>query len=550
MQVTVGNQLRIENPSEQLLAWCKKQLILPNPEYAKKVRMHFWVGNTPEKLYLFQWDGDTLVLPYGCLNDVLAMDDCHMKVNLPTPTEVNFGCTIPLYDYQVEAKEALITAYYGILQAPAGCGKTQIGIAVAADTGRRTLWLTHTRDLLVQSKNRAEQYMSPSLTGTITEGRVQIGKAITFATVQTMCNLDLSQYRDVWDCIIVDECHRVAGTPTAMTQFSKVLNALAARHKYGLSATVHRADGMIAATYALLGGIAYQVPDEAVKDKIMTVSVLPRATHQGLSREFLDTDGTIIYAKLVNFLADRYPRNNLIVADLVANRDHYNLILSDRLTHLETLMNRLPPDLRKQAVMIDGKMTTKKAKALREQAIEEMRQGRKRYLFATYSLAKEGLDIPRLDRLYLTTPQKDYAVITQSIGRIARTFEGKGEPIAYDYVDDGILIDILLGVLALTGDGVDDAVAHPAIFLPHQVQLTGAVLDGENTLVVRDGGQEPACHRSLAGTGGPGNADGNAVTQAGGQKVQHGACGCSTFYEVLFLHILRVDDIWQSWLRK
>ena len=95
MQVTVGNQLRIENPSEQLLAWCKKQLILPNPEYAKKVRMHFWVGNTPEKLYLFQWDGDTLVLPYGCLNDVLAMDDCHMKVNLPTPTEVDFGCTMP-----------------------------------------------------------------------------------------------------------------------------------------------------------------------------------------------------------------------------------------------------------------------------------------------------------------------------------------------------------------------------------------------------------------------------------------------------------------------
>ena len=80
MQVTVGNQLRIENPSEQLLTWCKKQLILPNPEYAKKVRMHFWVGNIPEKLYLFQWDGDTLVLPYGCLNDVLAMGDCHTQV--------------------------------------------------------------------------------------------------------------------------------------------------------------------------------------------------------------------------------------------------------------------------------------------------------------------------------------------------------------------------------------------------------------------------------------------------------------------------------------
>lgn len=436
--MTVGNQLRIQEPTADLLGWCKKNMVLANPDYAKKVRMHLWLGNTPQKLYLMQWDGDTLVLPYGCLNTVLSMGECEVINDLPVPKEVDFGCSVPLYDYQEAAKEAMLKAYYGILQSPAGSGKTQVGIALAAALGRKTLWLTHTRDLLSQSKNRAEQYMSPSLTGTITEGRVQIGKAITFATVQTMCNLDLGRYRDVWDCIIVDECHRVAGTPTSVTQFSKVLNSLAARHKYGLSATVHRADGMIAATYALLGQIAYQVPDAAVAEKVMTVNVLPRPTHQGLSREFLDTDGTIIYAKLVNFLADRYDRNELIAADLVENRNHYNLILSDRLSHLEYLMKHLPHDLRDQAVMVDGKMTSKKAKAMREQAIEDMRQGRKRYLFATYSLAKEGLDIPRLDRLYLVTPQKDYAVITQSIGRIARTFEGKAEPVVYDYVDEGI----------------------------------------------------------------------------------------------------------------
>lgn len=436
--MTVGNQLRIQEPTADLLDWCKKNMVLANPDYAKKVRMHLWLGNTPQKLYLMQWDGDTLVLPYGCLNTVLSMGECEVINDLPSPKKVDFGCSVPLYDYQEAAKEAMLKSYYGILQSPAGSGKTQVGIALAAALGRKTLWLTHTRDLLSQSKNRAEQYMSPLLTGTITEGRVQIGKAITFATVQTMCNLDLGRYRDVWDCIIVDECHRVAGTPTSVTQFSKVLNSLAARHKYGLSATVHRADGMIAATYALLGQIAYQVPDAAVAEKVMTVSVLPRPTHQGLSREFLDTDGTIIYAKLVNFLADRYDRNELIAADLVENRNHYNLILSDRLSHLEYLMKHLPHDLRDQAVMVDGKMTSKKAKAMREQAIEDMRQGRKRYLFATYSLAKEGLDIPRLDRLYLATPQKDYAVITQSIGRIARTFEGKAEPVVYDYVDEGI----------------------------------------------------------------------------------------------------------------
>lgn len=435
MQVTVGNRLRIDDPCPELLAWCKTNLVIANPDYAKKLRMHLWLGNTPKTISLMEWDGKSLLLPYGCLNTVLQFGNCEVINVLPEPKSVDFQCKVPLYDYQQEAMEAMQTAYYGILQSPAGSGKTQIGIALAAAIGRKTLWLTHTKDLLTQSKERAERYMSPALIGTITEGRVQIGKGITFATVQTMCNLNLLLYRDMWDTVIVDECHRVAGSPVAVTQFSKVLNALAARHKYGLSATVHRADGMIAATYSLLGPIVYQVPKGAVAEKIMQVSILPRATSVGLSREFLDTDGTIIYAKLINYLGEDFERNGLIVGDLMRNSDHFNLILSDRLSHLKYLMDHLPPLLRSQAVMVDGKMTSKKAKAQREQAIEDMRTGRKRYLFATYALAKEGLDIPRLDRLYLTTPQKDYAVVAQSIGRIARTFEGKGEPVAYDYVD-------------------------------------------------------------------------------------------------------------------
>ena len=63
-----------------------------------------------------------------------------------------------------------------------------------------------------------------------------------------------------------------------------------------------------------------------------------------------------------------------------------------------------------------------------------MRTGKKRYLFATYSLAKEGLDIPRLDRLYLTAPER-LCGDSSGVGRIARTTDGKEQPIAYDYVD-------------------------------------------------------------------------------------------------------------------
>ena len=278
--------------------------------------------------------------------------------------------------------------------------------------------------------------MGEALLGTITEGKVNIGRGITFATVQTMCNLDLAQYKNMWDVIIVDECHRVAGTPTAVSQFSKVLNSLAARHKYGLSATVHRSDGLIKATFALLGDVVYTVPTEAVADKIMKVGICPIPTGITLSRACLNTDGTLNYAKLISYLTESEERNRQIVGNIIADRDKPSLILSDRLGHLETLMAMLPADMREDAVMVSGKMTTKKGKAEREQAIADMRTGEKKYLFATYSLAKEGLDVPRLERLYMVTPQKDYAVITQAIGRIARTSKGKEDPVVYDFVDD------------------------------------------------------------------------------------------------------------------
>ena len=438
MQVNVANVLTVTDPSEELRNWCRKNLIINNPEYAKKARMGFWTGNTPRTLALYEENGNQLILPFGVLKTVPAeiWKSADFTADFKPATAVNFNAEVPLYDYQEDAVQAMIEAKYGILQSAAGSGKTQMGIALATRLGVKTLWLCHTLDLVRQSKERAELYMSKSLMGFIKEGKVDIGSGITFATVQTMSKLDLPRYKDEWDCIITDEVHRVSGSPTSVTQYQKVLNNLSARHKYGLSATVHRSDGMIAATYALVGEIAYQVPDEAVADKIMKVGIYPVGTGTSSSYKMLNTDGTLNYTKMITYLTEEDNRNALIAQEIIENRDKSCLILSDRLDHLERLIAHLPSDMKSKAVMISGKMTSKTGKAQREQALEDMRTGRKNYLFATYSLAKEGLDIPRLERLFLTTPQKDYAVITQSIGRIARTFEGKADPIAYDFVDN------------------------------------------------------------------------------------------------------------------
>ena len=439
MKVIISNEITITEPTQEIMDWCKRELVLPNPDYEKKERMGLWTGNTPQTLSLYKVNGNSVIIPIGALKHIMPILNTYRyekSLYLALNSPVDYNAEVNLYDYQEKAVEQMLKAGYGILQSPAGSGKTQMGIALAVKLGKKCLWLTHTQDLLKQSYDRASQYIDKSLLGTITAGKVNIGSGITFATVQTLAKQDLTQYKYMWDVVIVDECHRVAGTPTSMTQFSKVISNLACEHKYGLSATVHRADGMIKCCYMLLGEVKYIVPDEAVKDKVMQVQIERVNTGIDIPRDALDTDGTINYTKLISSLANKQIRNDDILMNILSEPEHYHLILSDRLDQLYYLYNRLPDTIKEFASVIDGKMTSKKAKAEREQAIEDMRSGKKHFLFASYKLAKEGLDIPRLDRLHLATPQKDYAIIVQSVGRVARTFEGKEQPICYDYVDN------------------------------------------------------------------------------------------------------------------
>ena len=452
MVTYVGSTIRVVEPSKELVRWCKDHLTLPNPDYYKKERMGLWLGRTPESIRLWrrgEWKAifprevgllETpymVDMPFGVFREVKSMLE-NVQVRFKDAERVDYGEPIPLYGYQEDAVEATYKARYGILQAPAGCGKTQMGLALIQRYGVKALWLTHTKDLLNQSKERAERYMDKSLMGTITEGKVDIGSGITFATVQTMSKMDLREYRDNFGVIICDECHRVCCSATGVAMFEKVLNSLSCGHKYGLSATVHRADGLIRATFALLGRVVYTVPESAVEALVEPVSVETVQTDAVMPEDAVRDDGTLVWAKLINGLCADSGRNGLIVDELIKNYGHSCLILSDRLGHLETLMGMLPDDMKDDAVMISGRMTSKKGKAEREAAIEQMRTGEKKYLFATYTLAKEGLDIPRLERLFLTTPQKDEAVIIQSLGRIARKFEGKAKPVCIDFVDGKI----------------------------------------------------------------------------------------------------------------
>ena len=370
------------------------------------------------------------------LSDIFAhKDEFDEIVNdvKPNKNRIDYASEIKAYEYQEEAINAALKNRNGVVIAPCGSGKTQIGIEIIARLGLRALWLTHTGDLLKQSLDRAKAVLNiPHDTyGTITEGKVDIGKSITFATVQTMCKIDLDSVAREWDVVIVDEAHHVVGTPTKLQMFYKVISKLCARYKYGLTATPTRADGLIACMYALLGDKVYEITRQQVKDNSCPVRVFVENIDYVPNFDVvLASDGTLQYTSLITDMTENEERNRQIV-ESIALHNGKGFVLTDRVQHIQTLAKMLNA-LGKRCLTLYGSVGKRK----REEALSALKNGEADLIVATYSLAKEGLDIPCLDNVFFATPQRNETIVIQSAGRVSRKAEGKEWGNVYDYVDD------------------------------------------------------------------------------------------------------------------
>ena len=433
MRAVVDRQITIYDPTPDVRVDMIDMLTFDNPEYLQKERMNKWTGGTPKELFLIKSYADKIVVPFGMLWYVFKNSD---RMTIENRTEMSgiqqfqYGSSILPYDYQEQAIRCALTRKNGVIVAPCGSGKTQIGLEIIRRIGGRALWLTHTSDLLKQSMDRARATLDlrESDYGTITFGKVNVGRVITFATVQTMAYIDLQEQANQYDIVVVDEAHHIVGTPTKMQMFYKVVSSLNARYKFGLTATPKRQDGLIGCMFAVLGQTLYEITRAQVKEHTCPVRVKFVKTHYTPDvNEITDTDGTLNFSRLITDLCRNYERNAGIVNDVkfVAGA---SLVLTDRVEHVKTLADMLGDE----AVAL----SSKSKKADRAAALDAIRNGTKRVIVATYALAKEGLDLPCLENVFMTMPQKNETVIVQSAGRVERKHPGKDHGNVYDYVDD------------------------------------------------------------------------------------------------------------------
>lgn len=433
--VYIDNKLTITNPSKETMDWIKQNLEFANPEFAKKEKMGLYTKNIPPVITLFETAGNAVTIPYGCVTmSIPGIKEQELKFAKPaSDIQLNYNSRINLFSYQERAVEQALQSSSGVIVMPCGSGKTQTALELVARYKGRALWITHTKELLKQSMERAKSVydINSKDIGTITEGKIDIGEYITFATVQTLASIDLYDYRDYWDVIIVDECHKAVGTPTHLMMFYKVISQLSAYHKFGLTATPKRQDGLERSMFALLGDLITEIDQENIPTAPTYVWPVQTGCELDLTN-MVNTDGTLNFVKVTNALCED-PARNMLIAQVINQLNDTCLILSDRVDHLYALQKLVGEQYTE---VISSRSMNKKEKERREAAIDRLRRKEIKCLFATYQLAKEGLDIPSLAYVLFTTPKKDDITVIQSAGRVRRTAPGKNYGMIVDFVDN------------------------------------------------------------------------------------------------------------------
>lgn len=435
MKIQIDSQIRIKDIDKITEKFIKDELEIVNPEIQKKKAMGFWTGQIPKTLKAYSKNGSDYIIPIGEINNIWKLHPIKEDyvINFGKHDKLNFPeCNVKLYDYQEKAVQEMIKAKRGILSSKCGSGKSIMLLEIIRRIGFKTLIVCEKKEILKQFENylKTNFGMNKGDYGIIAEGKVEIGEFVTIGLRQTLARIDLSQYKFEFGTIAVDECQNVGGSVTKCTQYSKILNNLAAEYRFGVSGTAFRTDGLTRFMHSLLNTIKYDIPEEEISDKIIKAQIKPIYTNYVIPRQAKKVDYTLDYTKMPSVLAENEERNQLILDLLKENKDNYNLILSDRLEGLEILHKMLG-----KGKFVNGQMTSKAAKKEREEAMQLMRDKKEHYLFASFSLAKEGLDIKSLNRLFLIAPTKNKIVLIQSVGRIERSEEGKETPTVYDFVD-------------------------------------------------------------------------------------------------------------------
>ena len=323
---------------------------------------------------------------------------------------------------QIEAVEAVVSGLRskgsGILSLPTGYGKTTVALYILSKISQKTLIVVHKEFLMTQWIERINQFLPGARVGKIQGSVTDVeNKDIVIGMLQSLSKKEYEKntFSD-FGMTIIDETHHVC-----TRSFSRLFSRVNTRYLLGLSATLERKDGLTYVLHWFLGPTLFKVERKAQKqvrvEKIDFKNELfngPFPTNRARKPSLPEA-----ITKITNLPE----RNDMIMSLLAKNHAEHRktLVLTDRRQHCVDLLD-VSRSLYSSGLYIGG---------MKPGELKESEQAD--VIFATYSLAHEGLDIPALDTLIMASPKSD---IVQSVGRILRETLGKNNtPLVMDIVD-------------------------------------------------------------------------------------------------------------------
>ena len=454
-----------------------EDLTLPNPEYSIFLRFRkgrYFKKVDPYVCYLKK-EGSNYVVPRYYLGEL----EGHYG-NEGSPLESSHS--IKLRDYQdnffKENWESITNTTGLLLEAACGHGKTVMGIWLSYMRGVKTLILVPTYYLANQWKQRITETTTATCC-VIKSSDTEIPTDNDFTIIVTdlfNCRVLPTELVENIGHVILDEAHRM-GAET----YLPILDEIPARFRTALTATFRRNDGVhkilkyhfgthikmtnrfprpsvfgLKTSCDIQGIVSKNKPHEdflefmkehykgllhetngaivydskenknlrPLADSLVKTGIITKKAHKEICA-CLKRGEEMAYPTVETYLNENSSRRKLVIKLIQECLDSGRTILflskrKDTLKSLHKYFEKYRP------MLIVSETNSRSAED------EKYLQTKCRLIFGVNQLAKEGLDIDRLDTLIIHLPMAD---TEQAIGRISRLCDGKMHPTAFYLVD-------------------------------------------------------------------------------------------------------------------
>jgi superfamily II DNA or RNA helicase len=358
------------------------------------------------------------------------------------PTSINIKFNGQLRDYQVPIVNLILDHLKkeggGLLSVPCGRGKTSMAIYAACELKVKTFVVVHKSFLLDQWVASIKKFTNARV-GTIRGKTIDIeDKDIVIGMIQS---LSMKEYDDEifkqFNFVVYDEAHHCASKV-----FSRSLMKLGGMYTLALSATPYRGDGLIKVMHWFLGKTIYK-ENVRINNQVVAKVYNYKSTNGNFIEKkfgYGKQKGRPNIIKMLSNLVELDERTENIINiinEIRKDPERKIIVLSERVQHLKTMKEKLDKIINKEikdGKMIEGEIRTHFYIGEMKKKEREVAEKEGDVLFATFAMAKEGLDIERLNTVVLATSQKD---VIQSVGRAMRKILSEGDlrPLIIDFSD-------------------------------------------------------------------------------------------------------------------